>query len=658
MSATDPTDGTPDGRGPAPDAAGPAGHDHPGPAAEAAATGPADGAAADGGGGGAPAGPADPGTTAVVPAPDGASAVTADGSPIQHGPDAPSEHTAVIPAAADGDGGGTPSEHTAVIPAAADGDGGGTPAGDTAVIPAGPGPETAPPTAGDGSAFVGGGGPAWAAPPAGSPAPYPPAAAPGAEHAAEAHGVPHAPHTPHAGWAAPDPTRTFPTAVVPGTPHPGTTHPGAAPHPHAHHSGGYGATPPPSGPGGPGGGAVPPGTPPEAAFGMPAPEPARPSFWQRNKVLGVAAVTALATSLIVGPAAAIITTRLADGGGLDGSSLTGEQASSVSTGSVSTVAESTLPSVVSIETGTGGGSGVVISADGQILTNNHVVAGADTVNVQFNDGTEAEAEVLGADPVSDLAVIQARGVSDLTPAVLGDSDKIEVGADVVAIGSPLGLSGTVTSGVVSAVDRPVNTGSAGEQPQQEQGNPFGLPEERQPQEDGGESGSSGLQTSTVINAIQTDAPINPGNSGGPLMNMNGEVIGINTAILGTGQQAGSIGLGFAIPINQAKPIAEQLIADGQASYAAIDATISEPRQGGGATVVEAHRDGAAAAAGLKEGDLITSIDGEAVDGADALVAAIRSHQPGDTVTLEYERDGKAQEAEVTLSAQSADSMGG
>ncbi|MFC3999852.1 trypsin-like peptidase domain-containing protein [Nocardiopsis sediminis] len=454
----------------------------------------------------------------------------------------------------------------------------------------------------------------------------------------------HAPHAPHAGWHGPHgDTRAFgASAASPWDT--GTT--GTGPHPGA--TTGSFARPPE---GGAAGGGLPP-TPPEAAFGMPAPGsgPKREPFFKRNKVLGVAAVTALATSLIVGPAAAIVTTRLLDGGGV--SSLTGPPSGSASSGTVSTVAESTLPSVVSIQTSEGsGGSGVVISDDGQILTNNHVVAGANgPVLVQFNDGSEAEAEVLGADPVSDLAVIQASGVNGLTAASFGDSDRVEVGADVVAIGSPLGLSGTVTSGVVSAVDRPVNTGNAGQQPEQQ--DPLAPPDE------GGQS--SGLRTATVINAIQTDAPINPGNSGGPLMNMSGEVIGINTAILtaGQGAEAGSIGLGFAIPINQARTIAAQLIETGTAEYAAIDATISEPRQGTGATIVETSRGGAAAEAGLERGDVVTSIDGESVESPDALIAAVRSHEPGDTVTVGYTRDGNDAEVEITLSAQSAESIGG
>ncbi|GAB3438518.1 hypothetical protein GCM10027570_01650 [Streptomonospora sediminis] len=452
----------------------------------------------------------------------------------------------------------------------------------------------------------------------------------------------------------------------PGRPGAPFGHHGPGQYPGAHPSGAHpaGGWAPGGWAGGPGSGGYPP---PPHGDGQPGPgmpsgdEPRKPPFLQRNKVLVVAAATALVTSLIVGPAAAVASTLLLGGGG-GTSALSGDSEGSVSTGNVSNVADQALPSVVSIQAGQGGGSGAVISSDGQILTNAHVVEAAegDTVTVTFNDGSEAEAQVLGSDPVSDIAVIQAEDKSGLTTAKLGDSDKVEVGADVVAIGSPLGLQGTVTSGVVSAVDRPVNTGASQqeEQPQQQPQNPFGLPEEQQPQQQEEEQ----LQTSTVINAIQTDAPINPGNSGGPLMNMSGEVIGVNTAIASTGgamnSQSGSIGLGFSIPINQAKPIAQQLIEDGQADYAAIEATITGQRNTEGATVVETNDGGAAAKAGLERGDRITHVDGKAVDGPNALIAAIRSHQPGDTITLGYIRDGNEEETEVTLSAQSSDSLNG
>ena len=359
----------------------------------------------------------------------------------------------------------------------------------------------------------------------------------------------------------------------------------------------------------------------------PPPQPKRKKRGT-GRIVGIAAVTALVTSLVVGPTAALGTAYLLPGSEPI-SALTGEQGTTATEGAVGDVAEQVLPSVVSIQTGSGGGSGMILSSDGQILTNAHVVASAEDgpLQVRFNDGSAAEAEVLGVDPVSDIAVIQADGRDDLTPATLGDSDQVGVGGDVVAIGSPLGLSGTVTTGVVSALNRPVNTGAT-------------------------ESG--GGQTSTVINAIQTDAAINPGNSGGPLVNMAGEVVGVNTAIAGLSQESGSVGLGFAIPINQVQPIAEQLVDGGSASYPAIQATIA-PSRGGGAEIMEVTDGGAAAEAGLSTGDVVVSLDGETVDSPDQLIAQIRAHAPGDEVTLGVLAggDGSPEDVKVTLDEQSA-----
>ncbi|HLU97346.1 MAG TPA: trypsin-like peptidase domain-containing protein [Thermobifida alba] len=357
-----------------------------------------------------------------------------------------------------------------------------------------------------------------------------------------------------------------------------------------------------------------------------------------GRVVLVAAVTALLTSLVVGPTASVATAYL-----LDEKADDGPAATSTASGDVTGVANRALPSVVSIATAEGGGSGFVISDDGLIVTNNHVVSGARDLTVLFNDGSQAPAEVVGTDPVSDLAVLQAEGVSGLTPASLGDSDQVEVGAEVVAIGSPLGLSGTVTSGVISALQRPVNTGVSGQQP----GDPFApQPDQDEPQ----------ATTSTVIDAIQTDAPINPGNSGGPLMNMDGEVIGINTAIATTSgnplAQSGSIGLGFAIPINQAKPIIDELVTTGEATYAAIEASVTVAESGPGAELVEVNRGGAADKAGLRSGDVIVRVADRTVTDPNVLIAEIRSHRPGDTITVTYERDGRTGNTQVTLAAQS------
>ncbi|MDQ1628425.1 MAG: putative serine protease PepD [Actinomycetota bacterium] len=307
------------------------------------------------------------------------------------------------------------------------------------------------------------------------------------------------------------------------------------------------------------------------------------------------------------------------------------------TTAVEQVASRLLPSVVSIvETtadGGGEGTGVVLSSDGLILTNNHVVAGAaqgGSLSVTLNDGRTVDATIVGRDPVTDLAVVRAKGAHGLTPAELGSSASLRPGQAVVAIGSPLGLQGTVTSGIVSALDRPVRTG--------------------------GEAGS-GDPTSTVIDAIQTDAAINPGNSGGPLVNLSGQVVGINSAIasLGaaSGTQSGSIGVGFSIPIDQARLIAKQLIASGTATHAQLgvsvrDAAGSNASSTVGAFLAAVAPGGAAHAGGLRQGDVITKVGNRRIDDADALIAAIRSHRSGDQVSLTYVSGGRTQQATVTL----------
>jgi putative serine protease PepD len=293
---------------------------------------------------------------------------------------------------------------------------------------------------------------------------------------------------------------------------------------------------------------------------------------------------------------------------------------------VGQVAEQVLPSVVSIQAvtpaGTSGGSGVIISSDGQILTNNHVVAGAaqGELQVTFSDGTTAQAEVIGTDPMTDLAVIQAQDVSGLAAASLGSSGDVTVGQQVVAIGSPLGLDGTVTTGIVSALDRTVEAG------------------------DGAQQGES-----SIFSAIQTDAPINPGNSGGPLVNMSGEVVGINSAILTTGSASGSIGLGFSIPIDQARPIAEELIDNGEATHAQIGVDVGNPQDGTrGALIGGVRPNTAAAEAGIEEGDIVTKVDDRVITDGTTLVAVARSYRPGDEITLTILRDGDEITVDLTL----------
>ncbi|HZQ32295.1 MAG TPA: trypsin-like peptidase domain-containing protein [Mycobacterium sp.] len=300
-----------------------------------------------------------------------------------------------------------------------------------------------------------------------------------------------------------------------------------------------------------------------------------------------------------------------------------QPAASLPAGSVEQVAAKVLPSVVKLQTDLGQqseeGSGVILTADGLILTNNHVVAaaaqagqsnGGVKTSVTFNDGHTTSFSVVGTDPSTDIAVVRADGASGLKPITVGSSSNLQVGQDVVAVGSPLGLEGTVTTGIISALDRPVAAG-----------------------------GDAGDQN-TVLDAIQTDAAINPGNSGGALVNMNGELVGINSAIatLGAnsgGQQGGSIGLGFAIPVDQAKRIANELIQNGKATHPSLGVQVGNDASTGGAQIMEVTPGGAAAKAGLPSGVVVTKVDNRPIDSADGLVAAVRSKAPGDTVALTY-----------------------
>lgn len=307
--------------------------------------------------------------------------------------------------------------------------------------------------------------------------------------------------------------------------------------------------------------------------------------------------------------------------------------------SVAAIAAKVLRSVVSIsvEDGVSGGtgSGVVLRADGYVLTNNHVVAstsGKATITVSFNGDNEIDlpADVVGLDPETDLAVIKVRGGRHaLTPAILGSSSGLVVGDPVVAIGSPLGLAGTVTSGIISALNRTV----------------------RVPAEDGS-------STSTpLFNAIQTDAAINPGNSGGALIDLTGRVIGINSAIatLGatsTDTQSGSIGVGFAIPVDEARSIAEQLIKTGKATHPAIGVSASTVGADGhgprGAKLNDVTAGGAAAQAGLRVGDTITRVGDRPVTSVDSLVVDLREYRVGDSVTVTYLRAGKSHTVQLVL----------
>ena len=300
-------------------------------------------------------------------------------------------------------------------------------------------------------------------------------------------------------------------------------------------------------------------------------------------------------------------------------------------GSVADIARRTVPAVVSIEIRVGQeggtGSGVVIDPGGYVLTNNHVIAPAATANgsqieVIFHDGTRVPAQVVGRDPKTDLAVIRVQ-VANPVVATFGSSAHLVVGDGVIAIGSPLGLAGTVTDGIVSALNRPVRL-------------------------DG-----SGTDTNAVIDAIQTDAAINPGNSGGPLVDSTGAVVGINTAIrsLGGGE-GGSIGLGFAIPIDYARGIAEELMRTGKVTHAEIGINARSVSDGttDGAQVQNVQQGGAAAAAGIIEGDVIVRVGDRTIAGADELVVAVRERNPGDTVDVQLIREGRPLTVSVVLTS--------
>ncbi|MGK5679027.1 trypsin-like peptidase domain-containing protein [Actinoplanes sp. URMC 104] len=301
--------------------------------------------------------------------------------------------------------------------------------------------------------------------------------------------------------------------------------------------------------------------------------------------------------------------------------------------SMAQIAAAVQDSVVSITTGSGEGSGVVISAEGYIVTNNHVVSTAqgDTVTVIFADGKKANATIVGTDPRTDLAVVKTSGVSDLKPATFGQSSKMQVGDTVLAIGSPLGLEGSVTAGIISAKDRTIQ--SSGEGGEQE--SPFG----NQQQQQGSSTTMSGL--------LQTDAPINPGNSGGALVNTNGEVIGINSAIATQGSSSGNIGLGFAIPSDKAKQVADDLMAGKKVSHPALGVSVTDA-ENGGALVSQVTKDSAAAKAGLQQGDVITAADGKGIGDSDDLVAAVQAGEVGQQMKLDYSRGGEKKQVTVTL----------
>ena len=361
----------------------------------------------------------------------------------------------------------------------------------------------------------------------------------------------------------------------------------------------------------------------------PAPVPAPPA--PRKSGVKTAVIAGLVSGLLSGA----VGYGLADYAGLKAHPVTALSAAPGDSsprpdGSIAGIAAKVLPTVVSISvsssTAAGTGSGFVIQTSAQesyILTNNHVATGAGanaTIKVSFQDETEVDATVVGTDSSYDLAVLKVK-TGNLPVATLGNSDDVVVGDATIAIGSPLGLTGTVTSGIVSALNRPVTTGDQ--------------------------------SASSFINAIQTDAAINPGNSGGPLVNAAGQVIGINSAIASMGSdfggQSGSIGLGFSIPINQARRVAEELIKTGKSSHPVIGVSVDMGYTGAGARVSEVTAGGPASKSDLRPGDVITKVDGHRVADGSELIVRIRAHAAGDTVTLTLD-SGK--DIKVVLGSQS------
>jgi putative serine protease PepD len=367
---------------------------------------------------------------------------------------------------------------------------------------------------------------------------------------------------------------------------------------------------------------------------------ARPAGWMWPAI----AVLALALGLTGGVAGSVIYNRTSDSTASDGGDGSGLSTPSVQTAapikggktSIAAVAQALLPSTVQIsaeydgQEGGATGSGFVIDADGHVVTNNHVVEQAATedgpIEIVDQDGNRYEATVVGRSPVYDLAVLYSDEAKQMKPAALGESQALRVGDPVVAIGSPLGLSSTVTAGIVSALQRPVTTGDSAEE-------------------------------SSYINAVQTDAAINPGNSGGPLVNMLGQVIGVNSAIATTGgitgsDQAGNIGVGFAIPIEQVRVTADQILRTGEARYPVIGAKVQTgQRDGSGAEIDEVIEDTPAEDAGLEEGDVVVALEGQRVTDGIALIVSIRSHQPGETLTFTVLRDGDEKDIDVTLDSE-------
>ncbi|MGV1010034.1 MAG: S1C family serine protease [Dermatophilaceae bacterium] len=384
----------------------------------------------------------------------------------------------------------------------------------------------------------------------------------------------------------------------------------------------------------------PPTAPPQT--GRPSPQPPAPRRRGGRRVAELSIVALLAAGLASGGTYAAVRATTPTAQGISSVSAPVVQADASSPDWAAT-AKAVSPSVVAIriasQQGEGEGSGVIIDKAGHVLTNNHVATGAGTnakITVTLDDGRTYDATIAGTDPATDLAVLTLTNPpDDLTPISIGNSDSLVVGQPVMAIGNPLGLAGTVTTGIVSALNRPVSTGTS-------------------------QSAQGTSSEPVVTNAIQTSAAINPGNSGGALVTANGQLIGINSSIASLGSsetsQSGNIGIGFAIPANEAKTIADQLISGGSAQHAYLgvsseDTTVADGSSQRAAAAVRSVASGTpAASAGLQAGDAVVAIDGQRIDSSLALVAAIREHQVGDKITLSVIRNGQHLDLSVTLAS--------
>ena len=460
----------------------------------------------------------------------------------------------------------------------------------------------------------------------------------------------------HEPATAPAPGQTAPTTPITGA----AAGAAAATAPQHHASAGGSGTVPPAF----GGPAV------ASAAPAPAPAPAK----QRRVGLGVAA--AIVAAALIGGASGAGVTALVVGGDDNGTTQTTSGAERIvvndteSVNQVTAVAASASPSVVTIEVaggqGQGTGSGVILSEDGYVLTNTHVVTldgatGDPTIQVKTDDGRLYSAELVGTDPLSDLAVIKLVDASGLTPIEFADSDELNVGDTAIAIGAPLGLSGTVTDGIVSALNRSIDVESSAAPTTPDDGQDQGEDSQQSPFDfwnyDGEEPGQEQSQGGGLISipVIQTDAAINPGNSGGALLDSEGRLIGINVAILSTGAsgEAGNIGVGFAVPSNLAQRVAEEIIENGSATHGLLGATVTSAQASGesdtvGALISEVSAGGAAEAAGLQSGDVVTALNGIPISDQTDLTAQVRALPGGAEAEVTFTRDGESQTATVTL----------